>query len=139
MIDPTRWVLAEAWISLGLRLEWAPRWRTDISREQLMHDDEMRRDYYYHGGGVWHVVEVENGLRVGPRPTVPELGTEAMSHELAHYLAASGEQRGVFNFGLTGKDGAEEDRALEMEQVIQAITRACGRIAGLALQGDRRR
>lgn len=139
MIDPTRWILAEAWLSLGLRLEWAPAYRRpDLTRDELMHDDEMRRDYYYEGRGIWHVIEVDRGLRTGPRPTAPELGTEAMSHELAHYLAADPAQRALRNFGLTQQDRDAEDKALEVEQVIDAMSRAAGRIASLALQGGRR-
>lgn len=136
MIDPSRWILAEAWLALGLRLEWAPKWER-LERDQLIDDEELHRTFYYEGGGVWRVLETDRGYRAGTRPTAPELGTDAMRHELAHYLAASAEERARRNFGLTTRDSDAEERALEVEQVIDAMSAAASRIASLAMAGRR--
>jgi hypothetical protein len=136
VIDTRRWVLAEAWLSLGLRVEWLSKYQAEsIARDLWMRDEEERTDYIYNGHGVWSIrgdgrSEPSFGF---PRATSPAMGTEAMRHELAHYLIATEEERGRTNFGLSNSDDDHERRALEAEKVIDAVLAACGRIAGLAL------
>jgi hypothetical protein len=134
MIDTRRWVLVEAWLSLGLRVQWAPSYLA-VERDSWQRDDEERVDYVYEGGGLWYVLQPERmSLGFSP-PTSPQLGVLTLLHELAHYLVSSEDARAHRNFGLTGQDNDGEARALEAESVIHAMAVACGRIASLALAG----
>lgn len=138
MIDPTRWILVEAWLSLGLRVEFAAghmniKWQESI--------DGGRR-FYYEGYGAW-IIELHNEDRKTfgfERATTPELTTRDMAHELAHYIAATEEQREKSNFGMSDDgDGFQnidlENRALLVEQGIHALVRAAANIAAMALGG----
>lgn len=132
MIDARRWVLVEAWLALGLRIEWGGSWRDAGARDAWMPDDETRLYYLYSGHGVWTVRDDEVARRIGyPKNAVPVLSTETLRHELAHYLAATPEQRERVNFAA----GADEERAtLEAEKVIDAMLAGADRIAAQALR-----
>lgn len=144
MIDTRRWVLCEAWLSLGLRFEWAGAYEaTQLPREEWQEDDGVRHAYFYAGAGVWKVHQPSDvGYRPAdlPKLTAPMIGTDSMRHELAHWLASSSEQRAERNFGIGG--GAEADarerRALDAEATIDAMMGACDRILGQAIAGRRR-
>ena len=138
MIDPARWIIVEAWLSLGLRLEWCPSWEADrVPKEAWQNVDGA--DFVYHGGGVWWVRD-PGRRRIGqPAYTVPQLSTGALKHELAHWLTAGADERGAQNFGVTETNGAEiEDRVALSESVIDAMLVACARIASMALGGGER-
>lgn len=143
MIDARRWVIVEAWVSLGLRVEWISSWEiAGIPRNAWQTDNDGHARYLYDGFGVWKV-ERREGRRgdIDARTTVPELSLDLMTHELAHYLVASEEERGQRNFGIPAEaqTSDQEDRAQSAEKVIHALMLACGRIAGLALHGSRPR
>lgn len=134
MIDAGRWVLAEAWLSLGLRLRWAPAYG-DVDRDDWQEDSELRTRYIYDGAGVWLVREDTGRTSLGyTRPTSPQMGTDSMRHELSHYLSASAEDRAKRNFGLAMDDAAAEERALQAEEVIDAMLAACARITTMAIE-----
>lgn len=124
----------EAWLALGLRLEWAASY-TQIASTEWMGDDEEKASYYYEGFGVWRVLERHNRMPGYPSPRAPQMGNESMRHELAHYLIATDEQREQRNFGLTGADTNTEAQTLGAERIIDAMINACDRIAALALKG----
>jgi hypothetical protein len=131
VIDAKRWVLAEAWLSLGLRVCWG--YDGMFPRDQWQ-DDEGRGRYGYLGGGEWAVLRPYDG-RTGPINTAPSLSTETMRHELAHYLSATEEDRGKRNFGLDENGPADnEDAALLAERVVDAILEASSRIIALATE-----
>lgn len=139
MVDTRRWILVETWLSLGLRVEWAPSYRK-VDRDQWMRDDEMNLEYIYAGDRVWLVHDASAGRRMPgvPHPTAPAFGVETLRHELGHYLVATSEQRTQENFGLkpTGFDDQDtESRAMEAERIIDAMLGASARIADLALRG----
>ena len=136
MIDATRWVLVEAWLSLGLRVEWSHTWRSDPPRDQLQEDDEGRQ-FWYEGHGRWLVVPRDRSRYTADRTTSPTLATETMAHELAHYLVSSDDDRGKVNFGLSQADPGPEERAVDAEKVVRALADACSRIATLSLRGER--
>jgi len=131
MIDPTRWIVVEAWLSLGLRVEWARS--PDHVAVNLWMPDEDGSAYTYDGAGTW-LVRPNGRARTAP----PQLSTETMKHELSHWLTASPEQRSMANFGLTGRnetDDPSEASASNAERVIEAMIAASARIASLALGG----
>ena len=133
MIDPRRWILVETWLALGLRVEWCPRYASeDVASSEWQRDDEDGRSFYYAGKRVWIVRDERRGIAAGGPWTAPTFGTETLSHELAHYLAATPDQRERRNFGA---DATSENDALETEAVIDAVVGAAARIAGLALKG----
>ena len=135
MIDTRRWVLAEAWLSLGLRVEWVGTWEASrIERADWQDDPDSRARYLYDGLGVWKV-ERGDRRRAETETTVPDLSLATMKHELAHYLVSTEEERGKRNFGIpsAATSSDNEDRALAAEKVIDALTSACGRIAASAL------
>lgn len=135
MIDPARWVLAEAWLSLGLRLRTMRTWErqsTTIDRDDLQRDDELHQDFFYEGDGVW-VVSLREREASGTGVS-PQMGLLAMRHELAHYLAAEDSQRARRNFGLTSIDRSAEDRAIEIEKVLDAVIGGCAQIVATALR-----
>lgn len=134
MIDASRWLLVEAWLALGLRLEWCPSYR---AREQTgwQECDETGQSYFYRGDGLWEVLIQERGVRVFSKPECPHLGVETMRHELAHYLAASAADRKEVNFR---SDDDAERRTLEAEKVIDAMLVGANRIAAMALAPGRR-
>jgi hypothetical protein len=138
MIDTRRWVLCEAWLSLGLRIEWAGY--ASVPREDWMEDDGV--SYYYDGYGTWKVAKpTSEGYRTPGLPplTAPMLPTESMRHELAHWLSASQDQRLLRNFGITQADPENrETRALDAEATIDAMMGACDRILSQAIAGRRR-
>lgn len=136
MIDASRWVIAEAWLSLGLRLTWAGRHQR--GQEGWQDDDETKLSYRYAGYETWEVLEPDDRWRVYPRQDVPVLGTDSMRHELAHYLVATPEQRNARNFELTDKLYDEfEERAMAAEKVLAAMLVGASRVAALALGGGR--
>ncbi len=134
MIDPRRWILVEAWLALGLRVQWAPYYsQSEIPRDDWQEDDETGARYYYDGFGVWHVLD-DRRYTGAARSLAPRLGVETMRHELAHYLTASEDRRNQRNFGLPGTDAdLDEARALMAERVIDAILAGATHIAELAL------
>ena len=133
MIDPRRWILVEVWLSLGLRIEWMPRWSVDnVKPADWMADDEDRLRYIYDGSRLWLVRDERLGHTKSGLPTAPILGVETLRHELAHYLAASPAQRLLRNFGA-GED--DESRAIETEQILDAVINASARIADMAMRG----
>jgi hypothetical protein len=140
-VDTRRWILAEAWLSLGLRMRWAPEYMRRETTSEWLDDAETRGHYLYDGHGEWLVLASDRGLTFGANPGSPYLGVETMRHELAHYLMASAERRTQRNFGLrtTDRDTAEEERALLAEQAFDAVLAGAARIADLALSGDRRK
>jgi hypothetical protein len=142
VIDPARWVLAEAWLGLGLRLKAMPSWTLrEIERPQLMRDEELGTDYIYDGDGVWLVNLPTTTIAGYTNPYAPQMGGDAMKHELAHYLIATEDQRRQRNFGLRAdSDRDDEERALQVERVIDAMINGCGRIVHTALgaAGSRR-
>lgn len=137
MIDARRWVIVEAWLALGLRIEWAPSYER-TNRNWLQSNDE-KYQYRYTGGGTWQVLDDEHWRRPGaPKPTCPQMSVSDMQHELAHYLISSPEQREMVNFGFpidTGRTAEEriasndrEDLALEAEKVIDAVLVGANRL-----------
>lgn len=134
MIDARRWVLVEAWLALGLRIEWAPSWETIPSGD--WQDDEGQR-FYYEGRRTWRVMSSGHGHV--KRTDHPSLSVESMAHELAHYLVATAEQRQQRNFGLHSADLTSdgEDRAVDAEAAIHAVLAGANHIAQLALKGGR--
>jgi hypothetical protein len=135
VIDARRWALVEAWLSLGLRIEWCPSYEEQRFRAHWQSSQYSDEKFLYAGAGAWKVLDRQSGRRMyGPRPTAPQLATEDLAHELAHYLAATKEQRGEINFGMADGDDDAEERAMVAEQVIDAVLTACNRIAGLAMQ-----
>ena len=141
MIDPRRWILVEAWLSLGLRVEWMSSWEErDVPPGEWQQDEEEGRYFVYAGDRLWKVKEERRGITVSGPPTVPTFGTATLTHELAHYLAATPDQRRRRNFGIDqGAAGTtDENAAVDTEAVIDAIVGAAARIAGMALQGGRR-
>lgn len=138
MIDASRWVIAEAWLSLGLHLRWAARHQR--SEEGWQDDDETKLAYRYAGYETWEVLEPDDRWRVYPRAEVPYLGADAMRHELAHYLVATPDQRMKRNFELTDKLYDEfEERAMAAEKVLAAMLAGASRVAALALGAGGRR
>ena len=87
--------------------------------------------YWYAGYGEWRVM-------VGDREP-PCLGVTAMVHELAHWLAASNQQRWLVNFGLDADPGADavEDTTLMVERGLQAAMMSCSNVVAMALGGRR--
>lgn len=143
MIDIRRWVLVEAWLALGLRVEWLPSYLESQELDKhWQQDDDSGARYVYDGDRTWRVRDESwRSRRPGFKtPKVPELGTDALAHELAHFLSASPEQREQRNFGLADDtDGSREAAALETEAVIDAIVAAATRIAESAMAGRRSR
>lgn len=141
MIDPTRWIVVETWLRLGLRIRWAKGyeerevptevWQTDI-------DNTGTRFLYlgedYGETGIW-VVKQPNPHAFREPDSAPELSTATMLHELAHYLQASKHARTLRNFGLTNTPAADEveDHAMEVERGMRAVIETSARIASMAL------
>lgn len=133
MIDASRWVLVEAWLALGLRVEWAPSYER-LPDSAIQTDDDGSR-FYYDGHGTWKVIEHDRARQLR---TAPTLTAETMAHELAHYLVATEPAREARNFGLGMELRSDEEyHALAAEKVISAVIAACSRIAELALKGGR--
>lgn len=131
MIDARRWVVVEAWLALGLRISWAPYY---VDKEQWQEGSDGER-YFYEGRGQWLIQD--RGARYSMRTDPATLSVETMTHELAHYMVSTPEQREQKNFGLTPTSTEEEERAVEAEKVIEALVAGCNRIAELALKGTR--
>lgn len=149
MIDARRWILVETWLSLGLRIEWCPSWERDaIAAGDWLDDDDDREArprprFIYAGQGTWWV-DPGDRYRYGTPPNAaPQLSAAVLGHELAHYLSATDEERGLRNFGasptitsgISGDPANTEDRAVAAEKVIDAILAASARIANMALGG----
>ena len=131
VIDCARWVLAEAWISNGLRVIWGLHDARFGTGEWL---GETGRLYRYRGFGEWEVQRPHNYLtRPLGEETSPQLSTEDMRHELAHWLLATEDQRNEVNFGLTSDDNDAEQRALAAERVLSAVIAAASRVVALSL------
>lgn len=133
MIDARRWALVEAWLALGLRVSWLPSYEANrFSREQWVQDEGARREgqpqyYIYVGMREWHVRDdrPERTRYRFPNPSAPSLSTEALTHELAHYLVATEEQRLEVNFGAGETEERETQKA---EAVINAMLNGVTRI-----------
>lgn len=140
MIDTRRWVLVEAFLSLGLRFEWAGAYdETRVPREQWIEDDESVR-YFYDGLGVWKVQRPAKGTgSYFPLSVAPSLSADSLRHELAHWIVSTESDRGALNFGMTLVSSDAEERAVLAERVIDAMLTACGRITAQALTGGPRR
>lgn len=142
MIDARRWILVEAWLSLGLRIEWCPSYDRDRVASAWLDDDggaESTTRFVYDGHGRW-LVDPPGKLRFAPPNTAPSLTTAALRHELAHYLTATEDERSRLNFGASaeligGDERGTEDRAVAAEKVIDAMLAASARIANMALGG----
>lgn len=146
MIDARRWILVEAWLSLGLRIEWCSSWEHGrIEKDAWLEDDgDSRRKptrFVYTGNRLWQVERERDVYGRPPNMEPPQLSTDALRHELAHYLTASEDERACVNFGASpaigpGNDPKDtEDRALAAEKVIEAMLAASARIANMALGG----
>jgi len=138
MIDTRRWVLVEAWLALGLRIEWCPIYQADQFRDHWQQGEDTEERFVYAGDRRWLVKSSRRGPLLGSIGQAPQLGVLDMRHELAHYLAADEEQRAAINFGMTRDSHADEERAGEAEQVIDAMMAASARIASLALERGQR-
>ena len=128
MIDTSRWLLVEVWLSLGLRIEWEKPW--DSKAVEWITCDETRQSFRYTGRGTWTVLDTGDHYRKFVKPERPYLGADTMRHELAHYLTATPAQRMEPNFGATNDD---ETRSIETERVIEAMLNGANRIAAMAL------
>lgn len=137
MIDARRWILVEAWLALGLRVEWMPSWEASSMPLDEWQDDGEGHRFVYAGNRTWLVEDRGRSPLSRGAYTAPQLGTDSLAHELAHYLAATAEQRGKRNFGIApGAAGSDdEEAAVAVEQVIDAMVAASSRIAELALRG----
>lgn len=132
MLEVERWILVEAWLSLGLRVEQCPSWKvSSYSRE------DWQGNLLYVGNKLWYTKEVDKWGNAQNIPgTVPFLSTDDLRHELAHYLSATPEQREKINFGMDNVPSSEqEDAAIAAEVIITAIATAASRIAVQALGG----
>lgn len=127
MIDATAWVMAEAWLSLGLRIEWASR-TFDTIPDTAWNPSESGAPYCYMGHGRW-LLRSDRGDN---RRRAPMMDAADMRHELAHYLSATPAERELVNFGPAIEDDGER-RANEAEKIIDAMLTATARIASLAL------
>lgn len=137
MIDTTRWVLVEAWLALGLRVDWCGIYDAEgVPKDAWMRDDETGYDYFYGGQGMWRVRrDRSNRTAPGfPAFSAPCLSVATLRHELAHYMVASEDDRWKVNFGITADDPEPEQQTLLAERVIDALCTGSGRIAALALQ-----
>lgn len=138
VIDARRWVLTEAWLALGLRLVWCPSFEQDrVARDEWQGEGGR---YLYEGDGVWWVMHPDRHRRNRLSAVdfdVPQLSTDDMRHELAHYLSATPDQREKRNFGMTNETYGQEEAAIAAERVIDAMCTATSRIASLALSGGR--
>ena len=66
-------------------------------------------------------------------PVTPSLATETLRHELAHYLAATREERDQPNFGFDATPERDEEQTLLVEQVIDAMLNGANRIATISV------
>lgn len=138
MLDPRRWVLVEAWLALGLRVNWCPSYDTSrYAKEQWIQDEGARRDsgslwYLYAGHEQW-LVRDDSRRRPGfPNPSTPSLSDETLAHELAHYLVAGEDKRNEINFGA---GSPEEEDAMRAEAVITAMLHGCVRVVDACTGG----
>lgn len=141
MIDCARWVMAEAWIANGLRVSWGPRDDGRLPSDGRGEWQGSASDglYRYVGWGQWEVPRPSTYLqRPYGESDAPQLTTDTMQHELAHWLVASEEQRGKPNFGMDDKSYDAEQRAVDAERVISSVIAAASRVVGLAVGGQRR-
>ena len=129
-----RWVLVEAWLTLGLRVRWQASYE-QMPSDQLFGEDN---DLWYAGHGEWVVVpryREQTSGRFGEF-RAPEMSTDDMAHELAHWLIASPADREKRNFGDGGDD--MEERAVAAEKIIDAIASAANRVVMSAMRGGSR-
>lgn len=141
MIDVTRWVLTEAWIANGLRIEWGGYGSATVAGRGEGWQPADKGDagaFRYRGWGVWEVAgESRTGLGY-TRPEAPTLGTDTMLHELGHWLVATAEQRDKLNFGMEAEGEAErelEERTLVAQKVLESVCASASRVTQLALAG----
>lgn len=129
MIDTSRWVISEVWLAMGLRILPAEKWDTPPG-DQLQVCDETRNRFWYDGRGVWRVAAADR------EPAL--LGASTMTHELAHWLAASQEARDEINFGMStdpyGNMAAEATSDM-IEKGLIAAMKSCSHIVSMALHG----
>lgn len=133
-LDLRRWILVETWLALGLTMAWATYY--DRDRHEWLESQSGRYKFRYVGRKRWEILEPDPYRKPGAsRADVPCLDTEDLRHELAHYLAATTEDREKANFGIvkSGNDD-REDRALEAEQVIDAVLTGARRLAESGLR-----
>ena len=131
-MDTRRWILVEAWLSLGLRVEWCPGYESQsIAKDDWIPDDESNVFYVYAGHRLW-LVKPPIQTRPWNEPvTVPVFGIATLRHELAHFMAATKDEREKRNFGMSLED--RETHVTQAERVIDAMLLASARIADLAL------
>lgn len=55
MIDARRWILVEAWLALGLRVEWMPSWEASSMPLDEWQDDGEGHRFVYAGNRTWLV------------------------------------------------------------------------------------
>lgn len=142
MLDPTRWIVAEMWLDLGLRLRWASRYEMEKATDDhwVVDDgDDERRSYFYVGGGVWVVGWLRTGGYYRSEPVEPpQLSSATLIHEMAHWMVSSAEAREKKNMGMTIESYEQEERALDAQRGIEACIRASAKIACMALGGRSR-
>ena len=137
MMDPSRWIMVEAWFSLGLRIEWIASWELQPLNAHLQMDTDNRR-FIYKGNKTWAVAPPGYGSYQGADDSVPQLSTLTMVHEMAHYLVATEEQRRHVNFGMKANHEETiemEARAAMAEKAIDAMLKATANIATMAMGG----
>ena len=141
MIDCARWVIAEAWLANGLRIRWSSESEATLRKDVGWQGGREDGGYYrYAGFGEWEVARPSNWhSRSYGESVAPVLSSDAMRHELAHWLVASEDERHLQNFGIADK-GAHADeaegRAMAAERVLSSVVDAAARIAALALGGN---
>lgn len=122
MIDARRWILVEAWLSLGLRIEWCPSYDVERYRDAWQTDDDGGARFVYAGLGTWRVLD-PTGRTYGPSPiAAPQLSTDALKHELAHYLAATEAERLALNFGIPAGDPADVEQRERWREAVPRET-----------------
>lgn len=126
MID--RWILVEIWLALGLRMRFARKWGEQPPKQLAGENNNL----WYAGHGEWVVLpgRQEVGGVLGEF-RAPEMSTDDMRHELAHWLSATPAERETVNFG---EGDPLEERAVAAEKVIDAIVGAAARVVVLGAQ-----
>jgi len=111
-----RAILTDIWVSLGLSVQWCPRYAVNGARWVT----EGRTRFFYAGHNKWFVEPPQLDDRAD-YAALPTLATRIMRHELAHWLAASPEQRARINFDMRDNTSDAEKRAVEIESVIAIL------------------
>ncbi len=121
-----RWILVEAWLLIGLRIRWAKSYE---QRPAKLFGE--RANTWYAGNGEWVVIPDRVVAGYLGEFEAPEMSTDDMRHELAHWLSATPEERASVNFNALTDE--PEERAITVERAIDAMCSAAARIASLAI------